>query len=156
MPVGANSPSLIIARNHGQRVPLSPTTQVAPDTHVFPLQWLLLGRFRNAELLDPELRLWRIKSAKPVGVVRPGEFGGFDFDYVWWLVVGTLLLVTPTRVRLELSEPRTLSLDEARSYVDGVVQGSRLDGSGKASLSKRIRGAKSVASMARAIEDAQE
>ena len=156
MPVGANSPSLIIARNHGQRVPLSPTTQVAPDTHVFPLQWLLLGRFRNAELLDPDLRLWRVSSARLVGIARPQDFGGFDSMYVTMIVVGLLTLDVLMRFRLELVDPRSLSLDEARSYVVEVVNASRLDDEGKAGLSKRIQRAKSVAAMARAIEDARE
>jgi len=89
-------------------------------------------------------------------IAQPQDFGGFDSMYVTMIVVGLLTLDVLMRFRLELVDPRSLSLDEARSYVVEVVNASRLDDEGKAGLSKRIQRAKSVAAMARAIEDARE
>jgi hypothetical protein len=154
--VSASNISLLIARTHGQRLPISPTTPVAPNTHVFPLQWLLLNRFHDAELLDEEFLLWRVARAKFVGIARSRYLGGFDSIYATMVTMGWLTLAVPALFRFELVSSQVLSLDEARSYLVKIVDASRLDNSGKASLSRRIQRAESIAAMAHAIDNARE
>ena len=70
------------------------------------------------------------------------------------LALGWITTTLPFLIQFQSSESRVVSLDEARDYVDNIVQESRMDSDGATRLKQQIRRAKSVEDMARAVAQA--
>jgi hypothetical protein len=72
------------------------------------------------------------------------------------LLLGWLTLSTPLLIRLKLSEQRTLSLDEAKEFVDQFVRDEQMEPGIMTRVRQRIRRAKSVADIADAVAEAHD
>lgn len=154
--MAASETSLLIIERPRWRLRIEPFDEIAPGEFEAPLQWVVFKRFRNAELLDASFRLSKVQGVEIRGIAGPGAWGGLDFSYLLILLFGWITLATPLIVRVRLSDTKLLDLDEARTYVNSIVDESGLFPDQIAELSQRIKRSKTVAAMARAIDRARE
>jgi hypothetical protein len=153
--VGANDYVLLVLRARGSTMQLIRMIEVAPGEFVLPLQWLMTSRIHGAQMLDAALTLSSIDGITVKGVPSRQTLRAPALSYAVLLSLGWLTLSTPLLVRFNVSNRRTLSLNEAKGLVDQVIRESERDDRQKTLLRQQVESARSVADMARAIAQAR-
>ncbi|QGM48323.1 hypothetical protein [Methylocystis heyeri] len=155
--MAASKTALLILRSElWGRSRLVAATEIKPAIYIFPLEWLVTGRLRGAQMLDPSSTLSNVEGASFVGLVGPRALGSPLYSYVLVYVLGWLTLSIPVLVRLRLGNSKKLSLDNAKSLVSEIVSLSSMHPDVIAGVQKRVSRARSLVDITRAVEWARE
>lgn len=122
MAVNADKTGILVLYAHSEKARMLRSCVLPDDTRIFALTDLIFGRLKDAQLIDYQGKLWKIKAARIRGITSYWELGAPFFTYLLVLAFGIVLLTLPVNVELSMERVGDLELSEVKQYVQGLLE----------------------------------